>query len=419
MQMDDHMQSTSLATGQRSLGDPNRVYPLWPPLLEGCRETSNDQVQYPLEITYEYSQCDPALFEQPPCAGLQRWQPLLPPLDSALDLGAGGTPLIQTPSLAESLYFDGEVYLKDESQNPTWSHKDRLNYCAVSAALETDAPGIVVASSGNHGSAAAAHAARAGLPCIVVTATELPNSMARFLHVYDAMVVATDQNRRWDVLRTIYEECGFHPVSNLTTTHTGHPFGPEGYKTIAYEIYRQLDARVPGTVFVPTGYAELLYGVWKGFRELSALGVSSETPRMVACEPAARAPLSRALAEGKPTMSVGAEPTDAYSIGVTVSGYRGVRAIEESNGRTYRVTDDRLRAAQQELRDVGHWQELSGTAGVAGLLAAQKTNDGIEPPVVCLACSGGFKDPASTVSAPEPGETPIHEFLNEQYDFKI
>jgi len=82
---------------------------------------------------------------------------------------------------------------------------------------------------------------------------------------------------------------------------------------------------------VPTGYAELLFGVWKGFRELRQLGLADTAPAMVACEPAARAPLARAIATGRPALSVEPLPTAAYSAAVSVSGYRGVVALRESN----------------------------------------------------------------------------------------
>lgn len=106
---------------------------------------------------------DRRLFEQEPGTDLARWSPLLPPLE-APTLGEGGTPLVE---------FDG-IYVKDESRNPTWSHKDRLNRVAVSAAVASGAPGVVVASSGNHGASAAAYAARAGLPAIVLTSADSP-----------------------------------------------------------------------------------------------------------------------------------------------------------------------------------------------------------------------------------------------------
>ncbi|SEM61274.1 threonine synthase [Nonomuraea pusilla] len=368
----------SLATHQRSLGDPSLTYPLSPPLTRGCPRTSTDDLAYPLEVGYDHERLDPRLFEQEPGPDIARWAPLLPPLH-APTLGEGGTPLLDLG--------DG-LHLKDESRNPTWSHKDRLNRVTVSAALAEGAPGVVVASSGNHGASAAAYAARAGLRAVVLTSAGSPPAVQDFARAYGATVLSVPVEERWPLLREIVDRLGYHPVSNQTVTHTGHPYGPEGYKTIAYELFLQL-GRVPAAVFSPTGYAELLYGVWKGFTELRLLGLTRDVPRMFACEPAAGGPHARALAAGAPAAIVELGPTQAYGIAGPVGGHRGVRAVRDSGGEAVLVTDDEMRAAQRRLARLGVWQELSGAAGLAGYRKLARAFDG---PVVCVATSSGFKD---------------------------
>lgn len=389
----------SLARSQRSLRDRTIGYDLWPTLTEGCPKTSTSSVQYPLEIFYDYGSLDPILFEQPPLPGLHRWAPLLPPLADGLDLGEGGTPLIELPELAGWAGLDGELFVKDEGSNPTWSHKDRLNLCAVSAAKVSGAAGVAVASSGNHGASAAAYSARAGLPCVALITADAPVEMQSFVLAYGAAAVGVPAEERWPLMREL-SALGLHPVSNLTSTHTGHPFGPEGYKTISYEIFSQLGQRTPSAVFVPTGYAELLFGIWKGFRELRELGITEKTPKMVACEPAARAPLSRALATGEPVAHTEARATSARSIAVTVSGYRGVVAVKESGGDAVPLEDHLIQEAQAVLAWQGIWQELSGAAGVAGLREAVLQGTSFNGPVVCIACSGGLKSSTK-------GEVPV------------
>ncbi|MFD9691094.1 pyridoxal-phosphate dependent enzyme [Kitasatospora sp. NPDC001309] len=373
--------SDSLATGQRSLGDPTLDYPLWPPLTSGCPRTSTEDVSYPVEVDYAYDKADPAALFAPvrARAGLERWAPLLPPL-LAPGLGEGATPLVE---------LGPGVYVKDESRNPTWSHKDRLNRCTTSAAVGVGAPGIAVASSGNHGASAAAYAARAGLPCVVFTGPDTPPAVDAFLNAYGAVVLPVPWESRWPLLRQVVERFGLHPVSNLTTTHTGHAFGPEGYKTVAYEIFQ--DVGVPSAVFVPTGYGELLYGVWKGFTELRRLGLADRVPRIHACESAASGPLHRAIAEGAPAAHVTVGRSNAYSIASPVSGYRGVLAVTGSGGAALTVDDRQLADAQRELSRAGLWTELSAAAGLAGLrsLGAEAPADG---PVVCVSTSSGFKD---------------------------
>jgi threonine synthase len=312
-----------------------------------------------------------------------------------LDLGAGGTPLIHTPALARFAGYEGELYMKDESRNPTWSHKDRLNLCTVSAAVLSGAPGVVVASPGNHGASAAAHAAAAGLPCVVVATAGGPVETQRFLDAYGAVVIAVDRDSRWDVVRDVVERLGFHPVSNQTATHTGHPFGPEGYKTIAFEVFLQLGRRVPSHVLVPTGYGEALYGIWKGFLELRDMGLTASLPRMVACEPAARGPLTKALRDGVDAAHVPTKPTDAFSIGCTTSGYRGVVAVRDSAGAAVQVSDREMYEAMEAHSRAGFWHELSSAAALAGLRKRVTGGDQPEGPVVIVSTSSGFKNSAN------------------------
>jgi threonine synthase len=335
-------------------------------MLDGCPETSSESVQYPLEIGYDYTEADVRLFDQEPLPGLARWSPLLPPLLDGLSMGEGGTPLISAPDLGTWAGFDGEVYIKDESQNPTWSHKDRLNLCTVSAAVHSGAPGIVVASSGNHGASAAAYAARAGIPCIMLASAESPKAILSFAVGYGAAVLAAPSEVRWSAVRMIRERFGYQPVSNQTTFHTGHPFGTEGYKSIAWEIYRQLGNRLPGSVFAPTGYGEMLVGVAKGFVEMRDLGVVQNVPQVISCEPAARGPLAHAVRLNRPVTTVDPNPTDAYAIATAIGGFRGRAALERTNGFPVLVSDDEMREAQVAAGRSGVWQELSSSSSIAG-----------------------------------------------------
>ncbi len=123
---------------------------------------------------------------------------------------------------------------------------------------------------------------------------------------------------------------------------------------------------------------------------------------MIACEPAARAPLAAALRDGLPAISVPEAPTQALSIGTTVGSYRGVLAIRSTNGRSITLTDRQLHRARDALSREGIWQELSGAAGVAGLRELVEQGEGISGPVVCLATSSGFKDADSATGHPEP-----------------
>lgn len=410
--------SKSFARAQRSLGPGAPSFDLSPPLVSGCPETSTEKIQYPLEIDYAYDELTGYDFGFDKAAGMECWAALLPPLDSKACLGAGGTPLIDVSAIAPTRLRDRRVYLKDESRNPTWSHKDRLNTCTVSAALAVNAETIIVASSGNHGVSAAAHAARAGLNCIVVTMPEVSQAFKEMILAYGAFPVYVPSEGRWPLMKALLQIPGTHAVSNLTPVHTGHPWGPEGYKTIAFELCGQLGA-VPAAVVVPTGYGEMLFGIHKGFRELRRLGVTDRLPRMIAVEPSARGPLYHAMAAGTDAAQVAANPTRQSSTACTVNGYRGVVALRESGGHAILVSDESADAAQRALSRQGLWQELSPCAAFAALSELDIAES--QGAVVVIGCSTGLKDPVtpSAATAIEPTLPAVRQYLRSEFNFEL
>ncbi|MGK9230417.1 pyridoxal-phosphate dependent enzyme [Inquilinus limosus] len=374
-------------------------------------------MQYPLELDFDYGTAPDRLGDGAKPSFL-RWQALLPPLSRQACLGAGDTPLIEIGAAVQAPVRERGVFLKDESRNPTWSHKDRLNVCTVSAALQEGASTVIVASSGNHGVSAAAHAARAGLRCVVVTMPEVSPAFREMILAYGAHPVFLPAEARWPAMRAMMQLKSVYPVSNLTPVHTGHPWGPEGYKTIAYEIAADL-GRAPAAVVVPTGYGEMLFGIFKGFRELRDLGLVAHLPQIVSVEPAARGPLHRALATGVPAVSVEPRPTLQSGTACTVNSYRAVVAVRERGGLSLLVDDEEAGQAQRALARQGLWQELSPSAAVAALGKIDRLeHDG---PVVVIGCSTGLKEPAAhrEVRVAEPDLTSIRAYLKSEYGFDL
>ena len=137
--------------------------------------------------------------------GLFRYRALLPlAADTpAVSLAEGATPVVGLPAVAERLGV-ASVVVKDETRNPTWSYKDRLASVAVTKAVELGIDTVVVASTGNHGAAIAAYAARAGLRCVVLTVASVPSTMKTLMQAYGASVVALPEPRqRWTLMREL------------------------------------------------------------------------------------------------------------------------------------------------------------------------------------------------------------------------
>jgi len=409
-------ETVSLATGQRSFGPGSPEFPLLPSHLAGCPVTSTEAMQYPLEVAYDYAKAAGIAFTE---NRRQSWQQLLPPLHPASSLPVGNTPLIDVSAIAPEKLRDRGVFIKDESRNPTWSHKDRLNKYTISAARFEGAATIIVASSGNHGVSAAAMAARAGLNCIVITMPEVSPAFRDMIVGYGAYPIFLPVDARWPAMRALREVPGTYPVSNLTSVHTGHPWGPEGYKTIAYEILAQFNGAPPAAVIVPTGYGEMLYGIFKGFREARNLGLTKTIPQLVPVEPAARGPLYHALKAGQEVANVPGLPTIQSGTGCTVNGYRAVVAVRDSNGIPLLASDEAALAAHKKLARQGIWQEYSSSAAFAALDDIETLAE--DGPVVVINCSTGLKEPAGTIQVKEtnPDLASLRAYLKTEFNFSL
>jgi len=410
-------ETVSLATGQRSFGPGKLEFPLFPTHLSGCPVTSTADMQYPLELTYDYGRVKGLRFSG--AGARESWQQILPPLHPKASMPVGSTPLVDVSAIVPERFRDRAVFVKDESRNATWSHKDRLNKYTTSAALHDGASTIIVASSGNHGISAAAMASRAGLACIVITMPEVSPAFRDMIIGYGAYPVFLPIEARWPAMRALRDVPGTYPVSNLTPVHTGHPWGPEGYKTIAYEILEAFDGVPPAAVVVPTGYGEMLYGIYKGFLEAKQLGLTKRIPQLVSVEPAARGPLYHALQAGKEAVTVEARPTIQSGTGCTVNGYRAVVAIRESNGIPVLVTDEAAKAAHAALARQGLWQEYSASAAFAALDNLQGLEK--EGPVVVISSSTGLKEPAQAMQVKETKQDldSLRAYLKSEFAFEL
>lgn len=329
-------------------------------------------------------------------AGVWRYDQLLPlDADNAVTLGEGNTALVPASAVAEPIGMRN-VWIKDETRNPTLSFKDRLCSVVISYARAHGAPAITVSSTGNHGAATAAYAARAGLPCVIFTVPQAPPNMKLLMQAYGAALVATPTYQdRWTLMNQCVERLGWFPTGNLTFPPCGSsPYGVEGHKTIAFEICEQLDWRVPDWVVLPVAFGDGIYGVWKGFREFHELGLIDRTPRMAAAE--THGPLSHALQAGldKP-QTMAHHETMALSIGSPWGTYQALRALRESEGTAVAVSDQEILNAQVLLaRSEGLFVEASSAASLAALQILAR--EGLLHPsetVVAVITSSGLKDP--------------------------
>jgi threonine synthase len=274
-----------------------------------------------------------------------RYAEVLPVRDAAfrVTLGEGLTPLLGAPRLARELGVK-RLWLKDEGQNPTGSFKARGLGMAISRAWELGVREVALPSAGNAGSAAAAYAAAAGLPCHVVVPADTPRviieeirSLGADLQLIDGLI--TDAGAR------VAEGVAEHGWFDLSTLR--EPYRVEGKKTMGYELFEQLAGRLPDVIVYPTGGGTGLVGMWKAFDEMERLGwIGPARPRMISVQATGCAPIVRAWEAGESA----AEPwqnAHTYAAGLRVPRAVGdflmLDAIRASDGAAIAVEDDDMR----------------------------------------------------------------------------
>lgn len=365
----------------------------------GCRSCAADGV--PVNLHTNFLDYDPVASADPNEPGIFRWRAGYPiaPTSRPVSLGEGNTPAFRSEALAKHLGVRS-VILKDESQNPTSSYKDRLAAVAITKAVEMGARTVVVASTGNHGAAAAAYAAAAGLECVVLAARSASVLMVEQMRVYGARVIALPTiPDRWTVMRAGIEEFGWFPVSGYSGPPIGSPpYGIEGYKSIAFELFEQLGGS-PSKVIVPTAYGDGLTGIARGFEELRAVGHIDALPRMIAAE--ALGPHARGIRNdcGDVVPEIERRPTLAFSAGTPVGTYQTLATIRRTEGAAAGPVSDREILDAQALiaRTTGIYAETTSAMSLA--VAVQLRDSGAlsgKDQIVLVITSSGLKSAAET-----------------------
>jgi len=269
--------------------------------------------------------------------------------DNIVSLGEGWTPLLAARRLAEKTGIR-EVYIKDESLNPTQSFKARGMSAAVSMAKELGAKKLAVPSAGNAAGALSAYAARAGLECFIFMPRDTPRANVVECEQTGASVTLMDgliTDCGAEVGRRKEAE-GWFDVSTLK-----EPYRVEGKKTLGYELAEQLNWELPNVIIYPTGGGTGLIGMWKAFDEMQAMGwIDSNRPRMVTVQAAGCAPIVRAFEEGKrfaDEFPNAATTASGLRVPKAIGDFLILDAIRQSGGTAIAVTDEELIAATREI----------------------------------------------------------------------
>jgi threonine synthase len=222
-----------------------------------------------------------------------RWFDFFPveKVSSIVSLGEGCTPLIHATRLGESVRVP-QLYLKNDTVLPTGSLKDRSNSVGMSKAKELGFTTATVMSTGNAAASVAAYSAAAGLKSVVMVPAGTAPSKIIQAKAYGATVVVIDGDFDYEVAKlykAAVKEFGWYDCLS------SNPYRDEGKKSYAYEFVDQLDGRIPDWIIHPTAGGTGIYAMWKGFQEFLSLGWIDRTPKLVASQSAAAAPLVQRL----------------------------------------------------------------------------------------------------------------------------
>ena len=376
----------------------------------------------PLEVTYDYDAIASAISRERIAAGpasIWRYADLLPvDRGHAVDLGAGFTPLVRADRLAAALGL-GEVWVKNDTLNPTNSFKDRVASVALSKALEFGFKTAACASTGNLANSVAAHAARAGLRSYVFIPSNLERAKVVTTAVYGGNVVAIEGHYD-DVNRLCAELAGTYRWAFVNVNV--RPFYAEGSKTLAFETAEQLGWETPDHVVVPVASGSLLTKIRKGFDELHKVGLLDRTPqvRVSGAQALGCSPVATAWREGSDTIRPVKPDTIAKSlaIGNPADGYFALDAVRQTEGGLAAVSDGEVVEGIRLLaRTEGIFAETAGGVTVASL--KRLAEDGIvsaDERVVVYITGLGLKTLDAVEAGPTATISPTLDAFHEAFD---
>ena len=283
-----------------------------------------------------------SLINRPPT--MWRYKEMMPVNyeENITTLGEGFTPLEPAGSLGKMLGFKN-LYLKNESINPTGSFKDRGMSAAISKAREFGLNKISIPTAGNAGGATAAYTAKAGQEAFIFMPDDTPKAFQVECEQYGAHVEMID-GLISDCGKIIAERKDQEDWFDISTLK--EPYRVEGKKTMGYELAEQLNWELPDVIIYPTGGGTGIIGMWKAFDEMEKLGwIGSHRPKMISVQSEGCAPIIRAFEQGKDTADFFENP-ETSALGLRVPAAIGdfliLKAIRESNGYALTVSDKEL-----------------------------------------------------------------------------
>ncbi len=358
-----------------------------------------------VDVVYDYELIGRRLTKERLAANrnnsIWRYADLLPVADASLapPLQVGWTPLYRAVRLGKRLGLK-HLWVKDDGREPTASFKDRASAVGVLKALELGRDIMTCASTGNAASSLAGLTASVGLTTYIFVPQTAPQAKVAQLLIFGANVIMVKgtYDQAFDLCLEASKEYGWY---SRNTAY--NPYLSEGKKTAALEICEQLGWEAPDRMFVSVGDGGIIGGLWKGLKDLRALGFIDKMPKLMGVQAEGAAPLVRAWREGTEEIEPVVLDTlaDSISVGVPRDRIKALRAVRQTGGEYVTVSDEEILDAMRVLaRGAAVFAEPAGATGFAGL--AKLVREGrIDPEerIVVVVTGNGLKDVSSAIKA--------------------
>lgn len=335
-----------------------------------------------LSLQYEYKKINISRKEK---NLWKKYGDLFPVKNFKVNFNEQKTPLIHLANFGKKLGL-GNLYVKDESKNPTGSFKDKENLVAINQALDWGVGKIFVVSSGNAAVSTAAYAKKAGLPCECIVSTDLSVGKRFLINLYGGKLVQKKGNYE-SIYRSVIDTN--HPGYNMTPGY--NPVKEEGIKMIGYEIYEDLEA--PDVIIVPCGNGTLLFGIYKAFKELNYLGLINKLPKMIGVQIKNASPIKKAF-ENKVDHKILKNIPYSIAEGIiaeeSYSSPKAILALKETGGEIIEVTDRELTGSMKKIISMESLIPEPTSAVVYAALSKMKLNPNDK--VVLVQSAGGMKN---------------------------
>jgi|WetSurMetagenome_2_1015567.scaffolds.fasta_scaffold99714_2 threonine synthase len=323
-----------------------------------------------LKVIYDYKKISEILKD---FSGLKKnnFIDLLPvdDISNMPPLRVGNTPLYQTEHInGNRLPFT--LYLKDDSQNPTYSFKDRASALVSAYAKENNIGTIVTASTGNAGSSLAGICASQHQKAIIMVPEKAPMAKLIQIIMYGAIIVPVKgtYDEAFDLSIKATEEFGWY---NRNTAF--NPFTIEGKKSVSFELAEQLYFNIPDRIFVPVGDGVIISGVYKGFEDLLMLNLIDRMPVVVAVQSAKSDNLVRNIGRKKFEIVPSSTVADSISVDIPRNFFMTQQYLQHHGGETTTVTDEEIIEASAILsKNTGLFAEPAAATAFAGMLSYYK-----------------------------------------------